>query len=265
MMDILEQIMEERKADVAEAKKRAPLDALKERAKDRTHRSLSAKLTAPDGTKIIAEMKKASPSAGLLREDYDPEELAHIYAESGAAAVSVLTEPNHFQGCEQDLVNVRNAVRLPVLRKDFICDVYQVYETAAWGADIILLIAAGLEAGRMREIYDASLECGLEVLAEAHTADETRQVLGLEQAIVGINSRNLRTLKTDLKITEKLADVIPPDRLSIAESGIKSRFEVEQLEKLNYNGFLVGEAVLCGPDPGMVLKELIGVQNGQKA
>jgi indole-3-glycerol phosphate synthase len=257
-MSILDQIFEERRADVERARGEVSLEELKELATARVHHSLVDKLGQPSGTKVIAEVKKASPSAGCLREDYRPAELAGLYAESGAVGISVLTEPNHFMGSADDLRAVRAVVDLPILRKDFMCDAYQVYESAAWGADVILLIAAGLDVGLMRDLYDVAINCGLDVLAEAHSEDELRAVIGLEKAIIGVNSRDLRTLKTDLAVAERLAPLIPEGRLAIAESGIKTQSDIAKLQTVQYSGFLVGESLLKDRNPGEVLRALTG-------
>lgn len=256
-MDLLHSIMAERRLDVETAKQRTPLETLQQHAENRTHHSLAELLAKLPGTCVIAEMKKASPSAGLLRKDYRPGEIARAYKEAGAAGISVLTEPRHFMGEEQHLREVREAVDLPVLRKDFICDVYQVYEAASWGADIVLLIVAGLDRSMLRTLYEETLICGLDVLAEAHTREEVKTALELEKAIVGVNSRDLKTLKTDLSVTRQLAGCIPVDRLSVAESGIRKRSDIEKLEELGYNGFLIGETLMREKDPGKKLKELL--------
>jgi len=260
-MDILRTILAERKKDVADARRRVPLGDLRELAKERRHHGLAAKLSQ-SGTHVIAEMKKASPSAGLLREGYHPADIARLYEQGGAAGISVLTEPHRFLGSEQDLRDVRRTVELPVLRKDFILDPYQLYETAAWGADVLLLIAAALDRSLLRDLYDEATEIGLETLAEAHTAAELEVVLGLESAVVGVNSRNLKTLETDLSVVKDLASGIPGERLSIAESGIKQRQDVEELEAAGYNGFLVGEVLVSHETPAAKLRELISPATG---
>ena len=207
---------------------------------------------------MIAEVKKASPSAGLLRPDYRPGEIALAYAEAGASGVSVLTEPAHFLGSEAHLREVRQAVELPVLRKDFMCDAYQIVESAAWGADVVLLIVAALDSGSLRELYEAAISLGLDVLAEAHTAGELEAALGLEQAIVGVNSRDLGTLRTDLAVARALAPLIPKERLAVAESGIRTGSDICELARLGYDGFLVGEALMAEGDPGATLRRLRG-------
>ena len=257
-MNVLEKIMAERAADVAEARRSVPSEALRERAAGRVHHSLRAALQRTGETRIVAEMKKASPSAGLLRPDYDPVQIGRVYAVQGAAGLSILTEPRHFLGSGEHLTAVRAAVDLPILRKDFVSDPYQVLEAAAWGADVVLLIVAALAPSQLRELYGAAVALGLEVLAEAHSEGELTQALLLDDAIIGINSRNLKTLRTDLAVARELATLIPPERLSVAESGISSRSEILDLEQRGYTGFLIGEALLASGDAGAKLRELQG-------
>jgi indole-3-glycerol phosphate synthase len=258
-MDILRSIVEERRRDVQDARARIPEERLRaQAAARRDHRSLAAALRAGTGTRIIAEMKRASPSAGTLREDYHPADIARRYAGAGACALSVLTEPRHFRGDPEDLRAARAAADLPVLRKDFLCDPYQVWEAAAWGADAVLLIVAAVAPDSMAVLYREALAGGLDVLAEAHTEDEVGAALRLDRAIVGVNSRDLRTLKTDLAVARRLAGLIPDDRLCVAESGIRTRADVVALEACGYDGFLVGETLLRAGDPPARLRELRG-------
>ena len=256
-MNILEKFMHERLAAVEAAKSFVSLEQLREQAEGRVHHSLKTRLLATGKTHIISEMKKASPSAGLLQPDYDPTAIAKSYLENGADAISVLTEPLHFLGSEDDLRRVRATVDLPILRKDFMCDPYQVVEAAAWGADLILIIAAMLTDDQIQLLYNTALEQGLEVLTEVHTKEELDRVLPFSEAIIGVNSRNLKTLKTDLATAHELAAFIPQDRLSVAESGISRRTEIESLESAGYDAFLIGEALVSGDDPGGRLAELI--------
>jgi indole-3-glycerol phosphate synthase len=257
-MNILEAIMAERRRAVARARRRVPLAALEAAAAGRRHRSLAARLAGARGTAIIAELKRASPSAGLLRVDYRPARLAAAYAAAGACGLSVLTEPRHFRGSAAHLKAARRATALPVLRKDFMVDPYQAAEAAAWGADVVLLILAALAPAEARALYDAARAYGLEVLAEAHTAAEVDAALALKDAIVGVNSRNLKTLRTDLRTARRLAAAIPRGRLAVAESGIRTRRDIEGLEAAGYRGFLIGESLLAAPDPGAKLRELLG-------
>ena len=255
-MNALETIVSQRRKDVEDAKRRVPVAKLKEFAATRRHHSLLERLHDGTRTHIIAEMKKASPSAGLLRADYRPAEIAAAYAKAGASGISVLTEPHRFLGSEEHFHEVRKTVDLPLLRKDFICDVYQVHETAAWKADVILLIVAALDKGLLRDLYDTSIGYGLEVLVEAHTKPELDTAVSMEKAIIGVNSRNLKTLKTDLATARELVLSIPKDRVAIAESGIKTRGDIDMLETIGYRGFLVGEAIMTAEDPGRMLKSL---------
>lgn len=264
-MNILESIVAERRADIAAAKVAVPPEKLEAMAARRVCRSLRRRLAERSGTAIIAESKKASPSAGLLRPEYDPAAIASAYEAHGAAGISVLTEPRHFLGSGQHLRSVCAAVALPVLRKDFLCDAYQVLEAAAWGADVILLIVAALDRARMRDLYDEAIGRGLEVLVEAHTAAELEEAVELEDAILGVNSRNLKTLKTDLAVARELSGLIPAGRPAIAESGIHSRADVESLERCGYSGFLVGEALMKNNNPGERLRELLGADGPEAA
>jgi len=254
-MDVLSNIMRERRAAVVQARAAVPEAQLAELARTRVHHSFLERLRA--GTAVIAEVKRASPSAGLLRTDYDAAALATGYVAAGAAGISVLTEPRHFQGSGGDLRAVRAAVAVPVLRKDFICDAYQILEAAAWGADLILLIAAALRPQELTSLYREALGLGLEVLAEIHDRAELEMVLPLEQAIIGVNSRNLKTLQTDLATARSLAAHIPPGRVRIAESGIKTRADLADLRQHGYQGFLIGESLLRQPDPSRALRALL--------
>ncbi|MFC1497361.1 indole-3-glycerol phosphate synthase TrpC [Verrucomicrobiota bacterium] len=256
-MNILENIISQRREDIEAAKRRISVDELKELAQRRVHHSLAGKIQEAQGTCIIAEVKKASPSAGLFREDYQPAEIAREYQAAGAVGVSVLTEPNFFQGSGQHLREVRGAVDLPVLRKDFIIDAYQIYEAVAWGADVILLIVAALDEKQLQVLYEASVECGLEVLAEVHAEEELKAALALERVIIGVNSRNLSTLETDLSVARGLAEKIPESSITIAESGIHSRMDIENLEQAGYNGFLIGEALMSNQRPGEQLSSFL--------
>lgn len=256
-MDTLRRITEERRADAVAAARSLPIDVLRRQAQRRRHHSLAERLRA-GGTPVMAEAKRASPSAGLLSPDYRPAETARAYARAGAAAVSVLTEPRHFLGSSADLRAVRRAVDLPVLRKDFLSERYQVAEAAAWGADVVLLIVAALAQERMRELYSEAVALGLDVLVESHTEAELRRALELDTAVIGVNSRDLKTLKTDLAVARAMARHIPDGRLAVAESGIRDRADIETLSALGYNGFLVGEALMRARDPEEKLRELAG-------
>jgi indole-3-glycerol phosphate synthase len=256
-MDVLARIMKERRLAVLADRAAVPEPVLQAAAGKRVHHSLSDRLRMHQATAVIAEVKKASPSAGLLREPYMPAETAAGYANAGAIAISVLTEPLHFLGSGADLRSVRAAVDIPVLRKDFICDSYQILEAAAWGADVILLIAAALTSDELLSLYGDAIGLGLEVLAEVHDREELERVLPLEKALIGVNSRNLKTLKTDLGIARDLVARIPADRLRIAESGIKTRRDILDLQQHGYDGFLIGESLLRQQDPAVALQALL--------
>lgn len=255
---MIEVILNERRADASPSESLVPLSDLESLAKKRRHRSLASKMMTADKPCIIAEMKKASPTAGVLCEDYYPDKIARIYEISGAAAVSVLTEPRYFQGNIEHIKKARETVGLPILRKDFICESYQIYESAAWGADVVLLIAKVLEPALMKDLYQLALSLGLEVLIESHSKEELMTSLKHQKAILGINNRNLDTLETDLTVGYELADMIPPGRLTVIESGIKKRTEVVKFWKRGYKGFLIGEALMRSDRPGRLLGELAG-------
>ena len=249
--------MRERKKDVSAAKRAISLNELLWEAEKRTqYYSLSEFLRAQPVPRIIAEVKKASPSAGELRPSYNPQAIAQAYAAAGAVGISVLTEPHHFLGSIADLRAVRKVVNLPVLRKDFMFDTYQLAEAAAWGADVVLLIVAALEPGHCEVLFRQARELNLEVVVEVHTADELSVALACEDAIIGVNSRNLKTLVTDLGVAHDLVKAIPDGRLCIAESGIKTGEDIKGLQAAGYDGFLIGESLLRDPFPGKALKEL---------
>lgn len=206
---------------------------------------------------VIAEIKKASPSAGVIRKLFDPASIAASYEEGGAACLSVLTDKDYFQGHRNYLKQARDACALPVLRKDFIIDSWQVYESRALEADCILLIAAALEPVRMEDLYGLAREIELDVLVEVHNEDELDTALELEDALIGVNNRDLHTFRTDLGVSERLKKLMPADRLVIAESGIRSHQDVERLQAAGINAFLIGEVFMRQPDPGLALKKLI--------
>jgi indole-3-glycerol phosphate synthase len=255
-VNVLAQIMRERRRDVARERRRVSLKTLLWEAEKRPRHSLAARLAAPSGPRVVAEVKKASPSAGLLRPEYDPAALAREYAAAGAVGISVLTEPRHFLGSEDDLRRVRAAVALPILRKDFVCDPYQLAEAAAWGADVVLLIAAALDPALCRTLHLASRELGLETIIEVHNLDELAVAVACEGAIIGVNSRNLKTLKTNLAVAHALAAAMPEGRLCMAESGIRTPEDIRTLSAAGYDGFLVGESLLRQPSPGEALRAL---------
>jgi indole-3-glycerol phosphate synthase len=205
---------------------------------------------------VIAEVKKASPSKGVLREDFRPANIADTYARHGAACLSVLTDLHFFQGSVDYLRQARAAVDIPVIRKDFMIDLYQVYEARAMGADAILLIVAALDHGLMADLEACAMELGMDVLVEVHDGDELTAALKLRSPLIGINNRNLRTFETSLDTTIGLLPRIPADRLVVTESGIMSQEDVRRMRAANVHAFLVGEAFMRQPDPGVELARL---------
>jgi len=209
---------------------------------------------------LIAEVKKASPSRGLIRSDFNPAEIAQTYAISGASAISVLTEARYFQGSLNHLRDIRNALgnkRLPLLRKDFLHDPYQIYESRAYGADSLLLIVAILTPEKLKELLELSHKLGMSCLVEAHNEAELEVALSSQATIIGINNRDLTTFTVDLTATERLRPLIPQDRIVVSESGIKDRNDIEKLKKLNVDAVLIGGSLMSAPDMAAKLKELL--------
>ncbi len=210
------------------------------------------------GMKIIAEVKKASPSKGLIREDFEPVKIARIYEENGAAAISVLTQPRYFQGAPEYLAQVRRIVSLPVMRKEFIIDPYQVYEARAIGADAMLLIAGMLEAAQLQDLYQLGVELGMQPLVEVNNLAELDRTLRLFPPLVGINNRNLQTLEMDTELTFKMLPDIPAEVLVVSESGIHSREDIVRLEAAGVSACLIGEELMRAGDIGLRLRQLLG-------
>lgn len=260
MSDILEKILAVKCEEVAAAKRRQPLADLRAEAQaaDKPRDFLGAlrsKILAGMPA-VIAEVKKASPSKGVLRADFDPAAIARSYARHGAACLSVLTDVEFFQGHRDYLKQAREASGLPVLRKDFIVDPYQIYEARAMGADCILLIVAALDQNEMVELERIALGLGMAVLVEVHDSHELERALGLRTPLLGINNRNLRTFETRLETTLGLLECIPRQRLVVTESGILASADVERMRSAGVDAFLVGEAFMRAPDPGEALSNL---------
>jgi indole-3-glycerol phosphate synthase len=218
-------------------------------------RAMQARVTA-GASAVIAEAKRASPSQGVIRAEFDPAAIARSYQSGGAACLSVLTDVDFFQGSDDYLQQARAACRLPIIRKDFMVDCYQVVEARAIGADCILLIAAALADGQMAELNSAALELGMDVLIEVHDRQELERSLPLGNVLVGINNRNLHSFETSLATTFELLDAIPEDRLVVTESGIRTAADVQAMRERGVHGFLVGEAFMRADDPGAKLAEL---------
>ena len=260
MNDILATILETKRAEVASARQmRSESEVLRE-ARSRHDlrgfvRALREKIAAGQPA-VIAEVKKASPSKGVIREQFNPVDIASSYAAHGAACLSVLTDVKFFQGSYDYLRQARAACTLPVLRKDFMIDTYQIAHARAMGADAILLIVAALELPALREFEAAATELGMDVLVEVHDRQELETALQLQTPLVGINNRNLRTFETSLQNTLDLLADIPDDRLVVTESGIHTPDDVRLMREHGVNAFLVGEAFMRAPDPGVALSEL---------
>lgn len=205
---------------------------------------------------VIAEIKKASPSKGILRADFHPVEIAHSYAQHGAACLSVLTDQDFFQGSDAYLQQVHAACTLPILRKDFVIDAYQIYEARALGADCILLIVAALGDAQLQELAGLAIHLGMDVLVEVHDAEELERGLTLKLPMIGINNRNLRSFETRLETTLSLLAQVSPDIVVVSESGILTLADVRRLRQAGVNSFLVGEAFMKAPEPGVALAEL---------
>jgi indole-3-glycerol phosphate synthase len=261
--DILRRILEVKAEELTRAKRAKPLAALwEEAAKAAPVRDFAGALRSAVGARglaVIAEIKKASPSRGVFRERYDPSAIAASYERHGAACLSVLTDEQFFQGSLAHLGEARAACTLPVLRKDFTIDPYQLHEARAAGADCVLLIAGALEDGRMRELEAAAAALGMAVLVEVHDAGELERALALKTPLVGINNRNLRTFETRLETTLDLLERIPEDRIVVTESGILAPYDVQKMLGHGVKCFLVGEAFMRADDPGAELGRLFAL------
>ncbi|MFP4182633.1 MAG: indole-3-glycerol phosphate synthase TrpC [Thiohalospira sp.] len=258
--DILRRIVARKEEEVAAGKSERPLAELRAAAAEapepRGFETELAEAEAAEGPGIIAEIKRASPSRGVIREDFDPEAIAESYAAAGATCLSVLTDRDFFQGAPEYLQQARAACDRPVLRKDFIIDPWQVVESRAMGADCILLIAAILSDARMDELAATAEEMGLDILVEVHDETELRRVLDRPLPLVGINNRDLRTFETRLETSLELAPLIPGDRLVVSESAIHTPADIERLRSGGIGAYLVGEAFMRAPDPGEALRAL---------
>ena len=259
---ILDEILDHKQREVALARQRVPLEALKARTAAQTPALDFASALRGEGVSLIAEVKKASPSKGVMCADFDPVALALTYAAHGAAGISVLTDARYFCGHLQILTSIREALqnaghRVPLLRKDFIIDPYQVYESRAAGADALLLIAAALADEALAELLTLTHNLGMTALVEVHDEQEVARVLPLRPRVVGINNRDLRDFSVDLTRFERLRSQLPDDITAVAESGIQTAADVRQLARMGADAVLVGEALVTAPDVGTKVRELV--------
>ncbi|HQT88263.1 MAG TPA: indole-3-glycerol phosphate synthase TrpC [Acidiphilium sp.] len=261
--DILAQICANTRAEIAQRSATQPLEELKARAADAPRpRGFARALmdaAAAGRTGLIAEIKKASPSAGLIRADFDPAAIARAYRDAGAACLSVLTDTTYFQGTITHLQDARDAVDLPILRKDFILTEWQIYESRAIGADCILLIMAALTDDEARRFEELATGLDMNVLVEIHDQAELDRALGLQARLIGINNRDLKTMVTDIGVSERLAPQIPPERFVVGESGIRNYNDIQRLQAAGVQGVLVGESLMRQPDIKAATQALLGL------
>jgi len=258
--DILKKILQRKVEENNERSQTVSLNDLVERCKTASAprgfiQSMRNKIAAGDAA-VIAEIKKASPSKGVMRENFVPAEIAKSYADNGAACLSILTDEDYFQGCTDYLIEARAACDLPVIRKDFIIDPYQVYEARAMGADCILLIVAALDDASLHGLLAQANQLGMDVLMEVHDEDEMRRALETDCELIGVNNRNLRTFETSLDTTLRMQTMVPANRLLVTESGIHTKDDVTMMRENDVHAFLVGEAFMKVDEPGEKLAEL---------
>ncbi|MDP2645616.1 MAG: indole-3-glycerol phosphate synthase TrpC [Desulfobacterales bacterium] len=261
-MDILEKIVVQKQKEIAAAKKRTPEKTLRDRTAVRQHRRpFFARLAqpGPSGVNIIAEIKRASPSKGMICPDLDPVRHARLYEQGGASAISVLTDPVFFHGSAHDLIDVRKAVTLPVLRKDFLISAYQVYESAAMGADAILLIARILTQTQLGDYLKLAGELGMDTLVEIHCPRDLDKASSSGARLIGINNRDLSSFRTDLQHAAGMVSLLGPGMIPVAESGIKNREDILQLNRSGIHNFLIGESLVRSEDCRVFLEHLLGI------
>jgi indole-3-glycerol phosphate synthase len=258
MSDILTRLYEAKARVLAEEQEREPLAVLGERAERRRseRRPFRQALVNARGAAVIAEIKRASPSAGLIARNFDPAAVAAMYQRAGADAISVLTETDNFLGELAYLDVARANAQLPILRKDFLTCAYQVVQSAAYGADAILAIVAGLSDAQLRELLDEAARWDLDVLVEVHDEEELKRALALNVKLLGINNRNLRTFETNLSVTEHLIEYVPPGPFVVSESGLRSAEDIRYLSGIGARGFLIGESLMRSDDPVALIRSL---------
>lgn len=258
-MNVLETILEQKRQDVAEARNLVPESELHEMAArmERPRGFRRALLEAP-GLALVAEVKKASPSKGLIRAQFDPVEIAQTYEAVGANCLSVLTDERHFQGSLVNLKLCREATRLPCLRKDFLYEPYQIVEARAWGADAVLLIVAMLDDGRLGDLYGRAKDFGMDVLVEVHTKQEAARAIDLGADLIGVNNRDLKTLKTDLSTSAELLPLVCEHAVAVGESALKSHEDLLKIQGFGAKAVLIGTAFCAAPDIGAKVKEVMG-------
>lgn len=256
----LARILARKAREIEARKRRVPLRQLEELIAEQSLPLDLASALKGDRVQLIAEIKRASPSRGLIRRDLDPVALARVYADNGAAAISVLTEAQHFQGSLEDLVAIGQALedrRTPLLRKDFVFDPYQIYESRAYGADSLLLIAAILNGNQLHELLSLSHDLGMQCLVEVHNRAELERAILTQAKIIGINNRDLDTFEVDLTTTMQLRSLIPSDRIVVSESGIREREDMQRLRQCGVDAVLIGEALAAADDVAAKIRELL--------
>ncbi len=260
-MTILDKILTQTQKDLEVRKKNTPIEVLREQSQSvQARRSMVESLTDDSEVafKVISEVKKASPSKGLIREDFDPLKIAQAYSDNGASGISVLTDEPFFQGSLEYLQQISEQVTTPLLRKDFILDPYQVYEAKLNGASALLLIVAALDDATLEELHTLSYEVGVEVLVEVHDQEEMTRAKAISPKLIGVNNRNLKTFEVSLETTRTLLDQRPDDAVFISESGFSTREELEKLTEWGVDAFLIGESLMRAEDPGRALRQLVG-------